>query len=62
MIQTHILTEIVSLSYWHGWLPILLFATAGAGAVAFTISTVFLPYIKDKRAVSAIALPEGARL
>jgi hypothetical protein len=36
--ETYTLTEKVPLSYWHGWLPYIFFAMAGAAAVAFALS------------------------
>jgi ribosomal protein L40E len=61
--ETHTLTEKVSLSYWHGWLPYPFFAGAGAAAITLCLSEA-IPYIKSKRkkAAPVIALPEGARL
>jgi hypothetical protein len=56
--ETHTLTEKVSLSYWHGWLPYPFFA----GAAALAISTA-IPYLKSRRKkeMPVIAKPEGVR-
>ena len=62
--ETHTLTEKVSLSYWHGWLPYPFFVGAGAAVITLYLSEA-IPYIKSKRKKAAppvIALPEGARL